>query len=225
MSATKVQIRLEKMVGNWYSCLAFYNRCKWGNVHSVVCECRENFSIQHTSFSSSEYSLTLSTATILVSSSEVILTSQLRVWVTCKPSSREQCVSPLAWLCIIFTTRIITMPLLPSTSTLSVACVVRVWVTDIKGVGYRQANQATLQRVSGNDSKQSSEKNHQVSKELQTDGQPSADITNTHKYKVVIIDHHKENPIRKILWLNLMMICVCRRSWSSISDLLDTIHG
>lgn len=48
-------------------------------------------------------------------------------------------------------------------------------VTDIKGVGYRQANQAAVQRISGNDGKQSSEKHHQVSNELQTDGQPSAD--------------------------------------------------
>lgn len=47
--------------------------------------------------------------------------------------------------------------------------------TDIQSVGYGQANHAAVQRVSGNDSKQSGEKHHQVSNKLQTDGQPSAD--------------------------------------------------
>lgn len=47
--------------------------------------------------------------------------------------------------------------------------------TDIQSVGYGQANHAAVQRVSGNDSKQSGEKHHQVSDKLQTDGQPSAD--------------------------------------------------
>lgn len=47
---------------------------------------------------------------------------------------------------------------------------VSVSVTDIEGVGYRQANQATIQRLSGNNSKQSRKKHHQRSQELQTDG-------------------------------------------------------
>lgn len=51
--------------------------------------------------------------------------------------------------------------------------------TNIKGVGYRQANQATVQSVSGNDSKQSSEKHHQISQELQTNGQPPVEGTYT----------------------------------------------
>lgn len=53
-------------------------------------------------------------------------------------------------------------------------------ITDIKSVGYGQANQAAVQRVSWNDGKQSREKHHQVPKKLQTDGEPSADGTNTH---------------------------------------------
>lgn len=53
-------------------------------------------------------------------------------------------------------------------------------VTDIEGVGYGQANHATVQRVSGDDSKQSRKKHYQVSNELQTDGQPSAEWTHTH---------------------------------------------
>lgn len=55
--------------------------------------------------------------------------------------------------------------------------------TDIQSVGYGQANHAAVQRVSGNDSKQSGEKHHQVSNKLQTDGQPSADTC---------IKNHKE---------------------------------
>lgn len=53
-------------------------------------------------------------------------------------------------------------------------------ITDIKSVGYGQANQATVQRVSWNDGKQSREKHHQVPEKLQADGEPSAEGTNTH---------------------------------------------
>ncbi len=57
---------------------------------------------------------------------------------------------------------------------------VSVWVTNIKGVGYRQANQAAVQRIFGYDSKQGCKKHHQSPNELQTNGQPSAEGANKH---------------------------------------------
>lgn len=75
----------------------------------------------------------------------------------------------------------------------SVVYVMRVSVTNVEGVGYRQANQAAVQRVSGNDGQQSREKHHQVSKELQTDGQPSAEWTNTHT-DLTVSHQRTENP-------------------------------
>lgn len=111
----------------------------------------------HTSFSISLYSLTLSTATILVSSSEFILTSQLSVCVTCKPTM----------------TRFLSVTTGAAVPSSCAPC-----VTHIESVGYRQADQATVQRVLGNNSKQGSKEHHQVSNEFQTDGQPSAEPAN-----------------------------------------------
>lgn len=109
-----------------------------------------------TSFSISQYSLTLSTATIFVSSSEFILTSQLSVWVTCKPTTSRF---------LSVTAGAVTVITCPRS------------VTHIESVGNRQADQAAVQRVSGNDSKQCGEEHHQVSNKLQSDGQPSADTS------------------------------------------------
>lgn len=110
---------------------------------------------------------------MLVSSSEVILTSQLRVWVTCNaPDMREDC---------LYT--VVTVPYyhnqnpydVSNTINIIIICSVydknvSVSATDIEGVGYRQANHATVQSLSGNNSKQSSKKYHQGSQGLQTDG-------------------------------------------------------
>lgn len=46
--------------------------------------------------------------------------------------------------------------------------------TDVESGGYRQANQAAVQTVSGDYSKQGGKEHDQVSNKLQTDGQPSA---------------------------------------------------
>lgn len=76
-------------------------------------------------------------------------------------------------------------------------------MTNIKGIGYWQANQATVQRISGNNSKQSREKHHQVSQELQTDSQPSVK-KHAYKYmhihtqfKCIIIYQQTEKPIKR----------------------------
>lgn len=71
--------------------------------------------------------------------------------------------------------------------------------TDVKGVGYRQANQAAIKRVPGNDGKHSSEKHHQVSQKLQTNGQPPVEWTNTHESKFIILPtlwkSHEDNNV------------------------------
>lgn len=122
--------------------------------------------LKHTSFSSTLYSLTLSTATMLVSSSEVILTSQLRVCVTYKSTQHVNncpCVTALPFQIIII--------IIIRTAVLA---------TDIEGGGYGQANQAAVQGVSGDDGKQGCEEHDQVSNKLQADGQPSADKWGKH---------------------------------------------
>lgn len=92
---------------------------------------------------------------MLVSSSEVILTSQLRVCVTYESMQRVNNFVRLYGGS-------------KSTSALLSA-------TDIEGGGYGEANQTTVQGVSGDDGKQGCEEHDQVSDKLQADGQPSAD--------------------------------------------------
>lgn len=99
---------------------------------------------------------------MLVSSSEVILTSQLRVCVTYKSTQHVNNRFHLT-----------------ASQFQIISCVcgwrIAALATDVESGGYRQANQAAVQGVSGDDSKQGREQHDQVSNKLQTDGQPSAD--------------------------------------------------
>lgn len=202
--------------------LYFCSMCQWES------SSRSDLWIQHTSFSSSVYSLTLSTATILVSSSEVIRTSQLRVWVTCKAQierERESTFYILHRLIYYHNHQNHCYSHQCHWYHPIAGCLMWVyWWTNVKSVRYWQANQATVQRVSGNNSKQSRKKHHQVSQELKTDGQPPVQLTrrNTHtelevpSFTSTLKTHQKKNvtgfaviwPVWHYPWVDALKVFV-----------------
>lgn len=100
---------------------------------------------------------------MLVSRSEVIRTSQLRVCVTYKSVQHvnnnrlRPTALPFQIIVCVCSRRIAAR------------------ATDVEGGGYGQADQAAVQGVSGDDGKQGCEEHDQVSNKLQADGQPPAD--------------------------------------------------
>lgn len=80
-------------------------------------------------------------------------------------------------------------------------------VTHIESVGNRQADQAAIQGIPGNNSKQGREEYHQVSNKLQSDGQPSADSST-----------HLSTPLKSIIRINTTNVV-------RVENLFDTIHG
>lgn len=105
-----------------------------------------------------------------------------------------------------------------------IICSLCVFETDIKGVGYRHADEAALQSISWYDGEQSRKKHHQVSKELQADGQPSVEKTSHMHINRSFIITLENTSGEYHAWMRCCFVFL-RYTWCSISDLFDTIHG